>query len=275
MQSDVQIKNILRSIGEKFKAAREAKGATVEQVQQDTHFHHNVIVALEEGRAGDLLGQTYLKSYLKKYAGYLGLNTDELLREYINYQSPATQQKIEIKRVDRLDGAQGAIAFYLPRIVMVIIALALLYGGSILLRKGTVAIGHRMRVAREERAAKIRQRPKKAVTRQKPSKKTTSVNSGRSSDFMPVSISKNKPLRLAIDVNKPVLLMAASDGEILFTNVLRTGTIETVIAKSKITLWIKDASAVELTLNGNYIGSPGKGEIKNLEITHKGIEIVK
>ncbi|MFH1996422.1 MAG: helix-turn-helix domain-containing protein [Candidatus Omnitrophota bacterium] len=268
------IKGILKTIGAKFREAREEKGLSIEQVQKETHFHHNVIEILEEGSGDDKLGKLYLKSYLKKYCLYLGMNADDALGEFTNYQTPATHQNIEIKRVDKLNDVDQALKTYLPRVAAAIVAAALAVGLLFAVVKGISAIGRR--IASVKRSAPSGGKPAESKPEKRPPRARTSAPKiNRSDNFIPVSIPKNESLRLAIDVNQPVLLMAARDGEILFTNVLRAGTRETVIAEKKITLWVKEASSIELTLNADYLGSPGKGEIKSLEITRDGVKITK
>ncbi|MFC1590594.1 helix-turn-helix domain-containing protein [Candidatus Omnitrophota bacterium] len=255
------LKRILKTIGDRLKEAREARGLSVEQVQKETRFHHSIVNALEEGTGQDKMDSLYLKSYLRKYSKFLGLNEQELLSEFTGFHAPPSQQNIEIKSIDKLDETGKALKFYLPRIGLGLAVIAVAFGLIFAFGKGVIFLKNKMADARQSAAASGKQAP--------------AVRERKTPNFIPISIPKKDPLRLAIDVSRPVLLMAARDGEILFTNVLRAGTRETVIAKSKITLWVKEASAIEITLNGEYFGSPGRGEIKELEITHKGIRIAK
>jgi len=63
------------------------------------------------------------------------------------------------------------------------------------------------------------------------------------------------------------------DGVVLFNRVLAKGLVESFTADDKIEIYVAKAEAIELVLDGKSLGSPGKGVIKNLEVTKKGIRI--
>jgi transcriptional regulator with XRE-family HTH domain len=66
------------SLGAKLKAAREAKGLSLEQMAALTKINATFITALENGRWDLLPGRVYLKPFTKTCAEALGLNPQEL-----------------------------------------------------------------------------------------------------------------------------------------------------------------------------------------------------
>ena len=46
---------------------------------------------------------------------------------------------------------------------------------------------------------------------------------------------------------------------------------ETWQANDKVELWVGNAAALDLDLNGRPLGSPGRGVIKNILVTHEGL----
>ncbi|MDP3730608.1 MAG: helix-turn-helix transcriptional regulator, partial [Candidatus Omnitrophota bacterium] len=70
------------SVGKKLREAREKKSLSIEQVQKQTKIHSTVLMGLEEGKPSDTLTDTYIRSFLKKYAQFLSINSVELLKEY-------------------------------------------------------------------------------------------------------------------------------------------------------------------------------------------------
>ena len=72
----------MAGLGEKLRQAREKRGLTLEQVQKQTLMHSTVIAALEDGKCDDILTPTYVRSFLKKYSSFLGLDPKEILSEY-------------------------------------------------------------------------------------------------------------------------------------------------------------------------------------------------
>ena len=67
------------TIGNQLKKARQQKEVTLEEVYQRTRIHPNVLAALEEDNFDKILNPTYIQSFLKEYATYLGLNPKKLL----------------------------------------------------------------------------------------------------------------------------------------------------------------------------------------------------
>jgi cytoskeletal protein RodZ len=78
----------LVAIGATLKKTRESKSLTIDQVQKKTRIHATVLLALEEGSCETLMSATYARSFLKTYAGFLGLNTEELMKEYSALRQP-------------------------------------------------------------------------------------------------------------------------------------------------------------------------------------------
>jgi len=86
-----------------------------------------------------------------------------------------------------------------------------------------------------------------------------------------VVIPKGEKLILVIDATTDVWLRLKVDGKIIFENILKKGASESWKAEKDFTIWTGRAEALQLTLNGNYIGTAGKGVVKNLVIDRKGI----
>ena len=80
--------NVHYSFGEKLKKAREFQQLSIEDVSKILNIKTKHLLALEEERIDDLPSGLYGKSYLKKYANYLKLNTEELVSNWnkINIQ---------------------------------------------------------------------------------------------------------------------------------------------------------------------------------------------
>ncbi|MFH1245073.1 MAG: RodZ domain-containing protein [Candidatus Omnitrophota bacterium] len=69
-------------IGEKLKKARLEKNISLDEVFKQTKIHPRVLAALEENQAEEQLSLIYIKSFIKSYAQYLGLDARALLDEY-------------------------------------------------------------------------------------------------------------------------------------------------------------------------------------------------
>lgn len=97
------------SLGEKLRAAREARGLTVEQLATVTRINPSFILALESGRWDLLPGRVYLWTFTKACAEALDLNAQELYErigglseekkqaEYNLIEPPAPKKKLDYK----------------------------------------------------------------------------------------------------------------------------------------------------------------------------------
>ncbi len=69
------------SIGQQLRTAREARRISLEQVSQATHIRVRYLQALEAGDLGSLPSQAQARGFLRAYGDYLGLNSEELMRQ--------------------------------------------------------------------------------------------------------------------------------------------------------------------------------------------------
>ncbi len=69
-------------LGERLAAAREHKGVDLVRAERDTKIRMRYLAALERGDYRDLPGAVYTKGFLRNYAQYLGLDADDVLRQW-------------------------------------------------------------------------------------------------------------------------------------------------------------------------------------------------
>ena len=69
-------------IGKKLREARQAKGYTLDDLQQITKIQKRYLIAIEDEKFDELPGDFYVRAFIKQYANTVGLDGKELLREY-------------------------------------------------------------------------------------------------------------------------------------------------------------------------------------------------
>jgi cytoskeleton protein RodZ len=69
-------------VGERLAAARERKGVDLHRAERDTKIRIRYLAALERGDFRDLPGAVYTKGFLRNYAIYLGLDPEDVLRQW-------------------------------------------------------------------------------------------------------------------------------------------------------------------------------------------------
>ena len=70
------------ALPERLAAARERKGVDLARAERDTKIRVRYLSALERGDYRDLPGAVYTKGFLRNYAIYLGLDPEDVLRQW-------------------------------------------------------------------------------------------------------------------------------------------------------------------------------------------------
>ncbi len=246
------------SIGERLKSARSAQGASLEEVAQATKVQRRILEAMEEDRVGEFLDAAYAKIFMKKYASYLGLDGTALVQEYLAISAPQ-QQEFPIEPQTALTHKTAV-----PPIAQVLVPAGLGLVGLL----GLCFLGY---LAMDLYGTLQDRSPQK----QAPARKVVAPSAPRV-EKMPVApqliVPRSTPLKLTIQTKADVWMQVKSDGSVIFQNVLAKGARETWIAKQELELWTGKAEAVDLSLNGKPLGSPGSGVRKGIKVTHEGLK---
>lgn len=256
------------SIGKKLTEAREKKKITLEQAYGHTRIHPDVLKALEADEYEKILSPTYIRSFLKEYASFLGLDVNKIVEEY-NKLKPQKLKKPhpEIQsKTQKLEIIKRLTKSAAPALKWVII-LAL---GIVILR-GVFKFAQNIKqkqLAKQAEVTQVKTRPAVETTKKRTVSKKPQAQEAPSKD---VVIPKGEKLILVIDTTSDVWLRLKVDGKIIFENILKKGASESWKAEKDFTIWTGRAEALQLTINGNYIGTVGKGVVKNLVIDRKGI----
>src|SRR5271157_6110912 len=124
---------MVESVGRKLQQARLAKKLEIEDVAEKTKIRPNRIIDLEADEYAHFPNLTYAKSFLAKYARFLGVDIQEELENFrtartislgdYQYLSSGSPQK-SIQEPRRIE----AIGFRVPPAVVVVLVLIVLVG---------------------------------------------------------------------------------------------------------------------------------------------------
>ncbi len=126
------------SLPDRLAAARERKGVDLIRAERDTKIRVRYLSALERGDYPDLPGAVYTKGFLRNYALYLGLDPEDVLRQWRRERGEQTAPEAVIVPPRPLEEPSRPLHFS-PSIVVaamltVGVVLFFVYLGSQLLR---------------------------------------------------------------------------------------------------------------------------------------------
>ncbi len=115
-------------IGENLRAARERKGLTLERVADETNIAKRYLTGLETEDFTVFPGEPYVIGFLRNYAEYLGLSSDELVSTYKNMkiqEQPVPIMELIPRRGPSPLAIGAAIA---GAVIVVIVVLVVVFG---------------------------------------------------------------------------------------------------------------------------------------------------
>ena len=265
------------SIGSVLKDARARKAVTLEEVHAKIKIHPRVLQLLEENKFEKLPSPLFVKSFLKSYAEFLEINPSQLLETYEKEGRKDPEQILFIKppalreKIKRYQPFDKKILMF-P--ILFLFAAALLWGVFAVSKAvlGYFSLQKPFVLKREETPiskSKIKSAPTAAgPTQNKPSDWILSTTQGNFPN-----LDKNQPLKLKVKALDNVWLKVTCDEKVLFQSILKRGSTEVWTAAKNIEIWTGNASSMVLSLNGYSLGSPGKGVVKKLAVSHQGVKI--
>jgi len=234
-----------KEIGEILKETRQKKSLTVEASYKATRIQPSVIESLERGNADGILSRIYVLSFVKKYAFFLDLDGDALAAEYKKFYTDKEKQVLTLNEEPR----PMSVETQKWMIFAVFAGLALLFVFFIL------ALGMRLRSTKSAPVARASAPPVAPKT-------------------VPLfPIPEKKPIKLTLESTDEVWMKVKKDGKDAFVGILRKNRKENWSAKNKIELWVGRAEALKFTINGRPVGKIGKGSIKNIIISRRGLKV--
>jgi cytoskeletal protein RodZ len=248
-------------IGAQLKAAREAKGLSLETVSERTRVQQRYLTAIERNDLTLIPPRPFGRGFVRAYADEVGLDPEETANNYFA-QFPSTRVPAEaaprLKPEILLDSSSvlssqwGGLATAVT-ILIVVVATA-------------VALGRRGETATEARG------PESApgVPREKPVAAAAPAQSPPpvigTSGATPAPAAT--PLTVALTFTRQCWVAAKADGQQVVYRLLQPGEQQTLTASKEILVRFGDAGAVTWKINGRDPGAIGlSGQVRNVKIT--------
>ncbi|MBU0693088.1 MAG: DUF4115 domain-containing protein [Candidatus Omnitrophica bacterium] len=260
----------LEEFGLKLKEKRKELGLQLEEVVEKTKLHPSVIKDIEGGNLSKM-SPIYLKGFIKIYASFLGMETDEVLGKI---SSPKTfgrdKNSPEVKEETEKKPARKQISLKAKKIIIFsLLAAVFLYSLVVVVRFIAKTASRMVRSSVKSDEKINSQLPPVNPVRENHRLKSADLSNE-------VNINSEEIIT-SLTAKKDCFLRIRVDGKLLFEGILKKGMKETWKADKEMELKISDASAVYLEVNGKplpHLTSMRK-PIKSLKITHSGISVEK
>ena len=103
----------MNNVGSILSEARKQKGVDIAQVEQDTNIERVYIEALENDDYQKIPAEAYILGFLRNYSEYLGLNPNEIIRQYKNLKIEDAEVPQEILLPKKRAGASIKIFIFI------------------------------------------------------------------------------------------------------------------------------------------------------------------
>ncbi len=271
----------MNSIGNTLKEARSKKSVTLEEVHSRIKIHPRVLQLLEDDKFDKLPSPLFVKSFLKSYAEFLEVNPDALIDAYEKEKKEEPKQELFIKLAAERERRGEFDKNFSAALWIAGIAIALMLG-AVLLFKAGAWVSQKWTDSRKAAATRpVSQKKKEAKSKPAaPAAKPAAPGETQSAEWLRTveqgnfpKLNKKAPLELTIKAIDNVWMRVTCDEKVLFQNILKKGTQESWKASKEIQIWTGNSSNMALALNRASLGSPGKGVVKRMIITHDGVRI--
>lgn len=97
----------MTSFGQELKREREARGISLKEIADFTRISLKFLVALEDDRQDLLPGRFFNKAILRSYAGFLGLDENDILQKYEDARLPGNETETGTGEI--MDGPRSGL----------------------------------------------------------------------------------------------------------------------------------------------------------------------
>lgn len=129
----------MTELGNRLKEAREAKGLTLDDLQDITKIQKRYLKDIEEGNYDSIPGKFYVRAFIKQYGEAVGLDPEALFDEYKHEIPSVYEEQIAepLSRSGTRKPDEGVSKFLemLPRIIITLVIIGIIVLAWFLFKK--------------------------------------------------------------------------------------------------------------------------------------------
>jgi cytoskeleton protein RodZ len=231
------------ALGERFRAAREARGLSLSDVAEQIRIRSVYLAAIEDESWNTIGAPVYIRGFLRTYARFLGIDPEEAVAAFNATQPPPPPPSVPSRAPELPTTARRPPALLWIAGTVAVVLIAFVVYNELALRQGrmTTTAAAPSAAASSTAAAAASTRPLGAPP-------------GAPPTTLPVADGANS---LAVLLSAPSWLRVTVDGSVSMEGTFPAGTSRTFHGRS-VLVRIGNAGGVEVYLNGKDLGKLGK-----------------
>jgi cytoskeleton protein RodZ len=249
-------------IGDRLRNAREAKGLSLEAVEERTRIRAAYLRALEDETFERLPGPAYVKGFLRTYATALGLDPAPLL-EALPPEPTATPSLIGVRGVEI--PIEPAVPRSPLRRAAMVLGLALLLGAVVV---GVVGYMQLRAFDAPVPPEAVAPPPGHPPVPEPPRPAPAPAPSRPAPVELPPDAERERPIALPaggvtveLRANGESWIRVTADGETAFQGIVGPGTVRRFHGDRRVTVRVGNAPAVEVIVNGRPYTPPPRRQV--------------
>ena len=298
----------MMSVGETLRQQRLRRKVQLQEVSEKLKISARMLEAIEADQYDKLPGGVFAKSFVRQYAGVLGLDEEEVATQFeqtarlpeladlaeLRRPRPAT----DLPRMDERRFSRGRPRSVLPSLIAVVVVMLICSGVYGWWQRSRQLAATRQQIPRamqarraappaaptQQRRAPIQPQPAVATTAAGNVAPASATAASQPAAFQPgvpqplvpdAEPSGTGAVRVELVATEPVWVSVQRDGRSIFQGELKPNEVRTVAANTEVTLKLGNAGGVTIFLNGKPIPPPGpKGQVRTVQLTSGGFQIV-
>ena len=278
----------MTELGNVLKAAREANGLSLDDLQQLTKIQKRYLVGIEKGDYGMMPGKFYVRAFIKQYAEAVGLDPEALFEQYKSEVPSVREEEVpeQLSRVQSkktMSAPQSKLLESLPKILLVVFIVGILVCGYLLFTKvyspneETNSSGSGTEIKIEENAVPSKEeeadenvddaKQEEKTDAETEEEKTNDKSDAKQEITVVETSGKNSTLELTnadefklkiVSTGAPWLQVTDDSGSVLYSGVLNEGESQEfdLTDNGSVDLNLGLATATEIYINGELMEYP-------------------
>ena len=277
----------MSNFGANFRKAREAKGFPLEKIAAETRISTRFLTAIENEAFQSLPGGIFNRGFIRAYADYLGLDSNQAVADYDRISSTVQEPADVLRDAARHPARNSDWNLYIVAAAILVVLMVAYYfvtrapTGSTGIVPQTAATTPTAQVVEPQTQAALPSTtslevsqtaplPSPAVAAQAtmPSTPVQSTPTTLPAPASPPSPPSTSALAVDVNVTDSTWMKVTTDGTIALSEILQPGTNRRFSAARSIDVIIGNAAGASMQINGRDLGQLGtSGRVREFRIT--------